>query len=310
MPVGKKSKRAHIDPTVWKNAMDAVRSGMSFREACRRYKISGVNSLRRRFSGHVQVEARPGRQANYLSKSAEQGIVEAVEFRARRGMCCDLAQLRYLVRQVALCVHKDNPSVIPLDFPNSRWTQRFLKRHPSVSMRKAQVFEKDRHDATSEQNVRSYFQNLRECMKRRGYSADCIFNADETGMTPQGRRPPRVICPRGLRANYIRSSDRENVTMMGCCSAGGGSIPPMYVFAGKKRQEQWLEGAVPGSCLAMSESSMIQRPIFKGWLQFFVKETAAVRENGTKPALLLLDGHFAHIHSDFITIAANNNIGT
>jgi hypothetical protein len=112
--------------------------------------------------------------------------------------------------------------------------------------------------------VRFYATNLAKEIAK--YSPDHIFNCDETGITAQGSTSMSVVCPKNTRANVQRSSSRENVTNMACCSASGNTLPPMFIFMGKKRQLQWMDGCLPGSTCAMSESSMINGSIFLHWL--------------------------------------------
>jgi len=297
------------EPT-WQAAINAVQSGMSYREAKHRYGLGSVQALRLRCLGEVAVSAQRGRKPQYLTPGAEAGIVEAIHFRAKRGMCFDMPQLRHLLASVARLLHQDDPSAVPSSFPNQRYAQRFLQRHPSLSLRKAQVLDSKRFTASTVDEVESFYEELARCMAARQYAPECIWNADETGVTPQGRRPPRVICPKGQRANHVRSHDRENISILGCCSAAGTTLPPLYIFAGQNRKLEWLDGTLPGSVLAMTHSSMIQRHVFQAWLEFFVERTMAARDNGAKPTLLLLDGHFSHIDLSIVEYAEKNNIGT
>jgi len=302
-------KTTATDKASWTAAIDSIAQGMSVRTASKRYGIRSMSGLYGRRVGKIALLAQRGRPPQVLTRQAEAGVIEAIRFRALRGMCLDHAQLRHLLRQTALALHHEQPDAVPDTFPNPRWTNRFLKRNPSLSVRKAQIFEQSRHEGSTRTAIDDYYRNLAECMASRKYTPECIFNADETGVTPQGRRAPHVICPKGLRANTIRSEDSENVTIMGCCSASGTTIPPMFIFDGKNRKIQWLDGTVPGSVLAMSASSNIQTHLFACWLAFFVEQTAEDRDHGRKPALLLLDGHFAHLSLGIIQIAESNNIG-
>jgi len=216
----------------WEAAVAAVASGMPYRQAQKRYMLGSIEPLRLRCLGIIPLDARPGRKP-IVSKGAELGIVEAITFRARRGKCFDMSQLQHLVREAALALHRSDTTVVPEAFPDMRWTQRFLKRHAGVSLRKAQHLDEKRYDRSTVPVVEAYYNELAACFLERNYSPDCIFNADETGMNAQGTRPPRVVCPKGMRANTTVSGDRENVSAMGCCSAAGWAMPPMIIFAGK-----------------------------------------------------------------------------
>jgi hypothetical protein len=64
------------------------------------------------------------------------------------------------------------------------------------------------------------------------------LDCDETGMTAQGGGSKTVLCSKGRGANVRRSTDRENVSMMGCINAAGGWIPPMIIYVGTQ-QKMW-----------------------------------------------------------------------
>ena len=73
-------------------------------------------------------------------------------------------------------------------------------------------------------------------------------------------------------------------------NAAGDVLPPMYIFMGKRRQVQWMDGCLPGSTCAMTDSSMINGVVFLNWLRWFKKQMKTDNE-----VLLILDGHFSHI---------------
>ena len=64
--------------STWQAAINAVQSGMSYREAKHRYGLGSVQALRLRCLGEVAVIAQRGRKPQYLTPVAEAGIVEAI----------------------------------------------------------------------------------------------------------------------------------------------------------------------------------------------------------------------------------------
>ena len=57
-----------------------------------------------------------------------------------------------------------------------------------------------------------------------------IFNMDETGM-PLDPNPTSVIGPAGSKhVSYMRSGDKTSITVVACCNASGGVIPPLVIF--------------------------------------------------------------------------------
>jgi len=238
----------------------------------------------------VPIECRRGPQLLYINKEADAGLVEAIHYRASRGMCIGTAEFRELVRQAAL---ETSLKEIPDTFPGIKWIQRWVKRHEGdISYRKGRILDAKRAECSTESTVRYYFTNLKTALNELGIK-NCpqrIWNCDETGVTAQGRCSERVLCPKGKSANIRRSSDRGNVSIMGCCNAAGEFMPPMYIFSGVRRKMQWLEGSPAGSVCAVTESSNINTDLFLIWFKWFITMLPASR-----PQLLVLDGHFAHV---------------
>ncbi|KAG7380200.1 hypothetical protein PHYBOEH_011539 [Phytophthora boehmeriae] len=79
------------------------------------------------------VHAKQGRPPKYMSKEDEQGILDVVAARLSTGFSMEEFELRELVRQCALA---NNPNVSE-DFPNTKYMQRFIKKHkPLASFQK------------------------------------------------------------------------------------------------------------------------------------------------------------------------------
>lgn len=284
-------------PRNWDLAIECVKSGGSLRSAARKYDVSR-ESLRRRVCGDVAPAAKPGRPRAYISAGHEEGVLEVILYRAKLGFCIDKAELRCIVREAALSHRRDTPS----NFPNDKWMQRFILKHKeAIGYRRAQILDSKRAKCSTEEIVRYYYENLRPVLD--GLQPQYIWNCDETGVCPQGRGGARVICPKGLKANTQRSPDRENVSIMGCINAHGDYIPPMFIFAGKRKKSGWLDGAVPGSQCATTESSNINGFVFFHWFKWFVG-----RIGDHRPQVLLLDGHFSHLTQSTLAYARDNQV--
>jgi len=278
------------------DAKAAVRDGMSLRGAARKY-IVPYSTLRRRVQAPRSSGVRSvGRPPKYISPAVNDVILETVHLRARCGMCLSRSELRYIVHDAAKTTGAD----VPDSFPNNKWILRFIRRNPTISLRKAQILSFARQKAAAEDNVREYIMRLATVLTK--YDPGDVYNCDETGVCAQGRTPTRVICPKGMRANVLRSEDRENVSIMACCSAAGVALPPMYIFAGQRRKLEWGQGAVDGATVAMTDSLMIQGPLFLQWFKWFVDQLDGM------PSLLILDGHFSHLGTAILLYARENNV--
>ncbi|KAH7469213.1 MFS-type transporter clz9 [Phytophthora ramorum] len=286
----------------YQHAIDAVDAGMYIREAAERFGVTR-ESLRLRIRGVVPISCRRGPQLVYISDEADAGLVEAIEYRAVRGMCIGTAQFRDLVRQAALTT---SLKPVPDNFPGIKWVQRWTKRHiDTISYRKGQILDAKRAECSNEDTVRFYFNNLTRAIEKLSLADEPsrIWNCDETGMTAQRSGTERVLCPKGRGANVRRSAHRENVSMMGCVNADGGRIPPMFIYAGAQRKLQWLRGAPDGAVSAVTESSNINSGLFVKWLVWFIARLPAAR-----PQLLILDGHFAHVSIAAVKLATDHDV--
>ncbi|KAL4087023.1 hypothetical protein PRIC1_000019 [Phytophthora ramorum] len=97
----------------YQHAIDVVDAGMYIREAAERFGVTR-ESLRLRIHDVVPISCRRGPQLVYISDEADAGLVEAIEYRAVRGMCIRTAQFRDLVRQAALTT---SLKPVPDNFP-------------------------------------------------------------------------------------------------------------------------------------------------------------------------------------------------
>jgi hypothetical protein len=193
---------------------------------------------------------------------------------------------------------------VPDMFPSSKFPTRFVARHKDrLTRKRAQIMDVKRYEMSTEERIRDFHKTLQAM---RGRVPDQIWNCDETGFCPQGRKPPRVICRKGMHANVLRSKDRNNVYGMACVSAAGERLPPMFIFPGKKRQLEWMEGATDGAVCAVSNSSYINGFLFIQWLKFFDEQLT--KRHIPRPALLVLDGHFSHINGVVLEYAVSHSI--
>ncbi|KAF4147701.1 hypothetical protein GN958_ATG03056 [Phytophthora infestans] len=96
----------------------------------------------------------------------------------------------------------------------------------------------------------------------KGLEPSQVWNCDETIFCPQGRKVPRVICAKVIRANIMRSNNRDNVSVMASVSASGDQIPPLLIFPGKYRQPDWMIGSLQDYVCDVIKSSNINGILF------------------------------------------------
>ncbi|POM59291.1 hypothetical protein PHPALM_32003 [Phytophthora palmivora] len=116
-----------------------------------RFQVT-CESLRMRFAGLIPLSCRRESQLVYINEHAEAGLLEAIEFRANKGMCVSTAQFRDLVRQAALAT---SLKPVPDKFPGLKWVQPWVKRHrDAISYRKGQILGAQRAECSNEHAVR------------------------------------------------------------------------------------------------------------------------------------------------------------
>jgi hypothetical protein len=54
--------------------------------------------------------------------------------------------------------------------------------------------------------------------------------------------------------------------IFGCGNAAGNSIPPYFVYPGKKMQSRWMDGSTPGAVGTVSDSGWSNSQIFLDYL--------------------------------------------
>ena len=73
------------------------------------------------------------------------------------------------------------------------WTRGFLDRHKEISLQTPESTSIQRMANFNELTVKMFFENLEQVLRRdRGFSADQIWNVDETGITIV-QRPSKIL---------------------------------------------------------------------------------------------------------------------
>ena len=131
------------------------------------------------------------------------------------------------------------------------------------------------------------------------------------GLNPQGFKSKRVIAERGQKVIVTkRSNSRENVTVVATINAAGEVMPPLIIFRGQRLQEEWIrrDAGVPGATYTVTDSSMMQGPVFLAFFRRFRKHLVDNGKIDGKPHVIVLDGHASHLTLEVIKFAMDNNL--
>ncbi|XP_026326754.1 uncharacterized protein LOC113235308 [Hyposmocoma kahamanoa] len=186
------------------------------------------------------------------------------------------------------------------------WMHGFRNRNRSLTLRKPENTSAARSFAFNKTVVNEFYDNLKSVYERHNFTADRIFNFNESGISTV-LETPKVLAPRSQKQDgQIVSGERgELVTFGGIISATGNTIPPLFVFPRVHFKDYFMEGAPEGSIGATNRTGWINSEIFVQVLRHIQKHTLSSKEN---PILLLCDNHESHISLDAIDYARDNGI--
>lgn len=186
------------------------------------------------------------------------------------------------------------------------WALSFMRRH-NLSLRTPQQTSLGRMMGFNRVQVGIFFNNLREITTKYRFTADRIYNMDETGMSTVPNNVPKVVSATGKKAvGKISSGERgELVTAVCAISAQGSYVPPALIFKRKRQKPELMDGAPCGSKMFISDTGYINSDLFYEWVEHFQVSTKATKEN---PVLLILDNHSSHQSLKTVLYCRENGI--
>ncbi len=111
---------------------------------------------------------------------------------------------------------------------------------------------------------------------------------------------------KGKKRVYVRTTgNRTLISMMGCASASGVSVPPALVYPGKRLNANYLKNAPIGTKAMCTPNGYFTAKAFRSYLDHFAAHS---RPTAASPVLLILDGFSGHIDVDSLEHAKNLNI--
>ena len=114
-------------------------------------------------------------------------------------------------------------------------------------------------------------------------------------------RVPNIVTTKKLKDQILSPERGQNVSVIGCGSAAGISIPPFIIFTGKRMIPELLTGATTGNdgYVSTSGKGYSNTDIFTK----YVKSHFLKYVQGRDPKqyiILIYDGHRIHISSGLI----------
>ncbi|XP_012555022.1 uncharacterized protein LOC105843781 [Hydra vulgaris] len=155
-------------------------------------------------------------------------------------------------------------------------------------------------------NVNTFFKNLDSVQKRYKFSADCIYNIDETALTTV-HKPVKVVVGKGVKqVGQVTSAERGTlVTMIGCINALGNFIPPFLIFPRVHFRSHIFKGAPTGTKGEANPTGWINTEIFLKWFDHFVQYRHPSQHH---LLLLIMDNHKSHISIELMDKAKESYV--
>lgn len=320
----KKRTKPEVSEEVIEKAMEAVRNGTSLRAAADLYgmdfsalfyrlkKSKAINSLvdeTRRCTTNTKC---------YSSKYTSQQIfnVEQETLLCEYIIKCSVLNygLTYRqIRQLAFDYAKRLNLKIPSSWDKNKisgidWVKGFMKRHPQLTLRKPENTSFARATAFNKANVAEFFDNYERALNSGAFTAEHIYNLDETGVLTVVQAP-NVVAKLGARqVGQAVSGERGSmITMCMIINALGNTVPPVFIFPRARFHDSMLFGAPTGSLgLAnSSKSGYMIGPLFLEVLKHIKKHTRCSVDN---KILLVMDNHESHCTLDAVLFAKDNGI--
>ena len=278
------------------NAVKAVRQGTSVRRAAELFNVP-KSTLSDKVLGKVPMRARSG-PPSYLTIEEEEELTSFLLELAKIGYALTRKEVIAIVQRV---VDSKNISAIV----SNGWWERYVNRHPQITLRVAVPFSMARAMASDRDVIDRYFDMLEDCLKSNEIynKPSCIFNCDESGI-PLNPKSLKVIDKVGsTNPSYLSGGCKAQITVLACTCASGYAIPPLVIFDRMTLNEALTRGEVPGTIYGLSHNGWITREIFNRWFEHFLRSVPSVR-----PILLLLDGHSSHYCPETIRMAAEQQV--
>lgn len=291
----------------------------------------GYRSVARRFhvdAGTLRYNVRLVKSGKRRRKVKQSKTLTEIELLALALWILLLARLRFpATKRLILLKAQEIAATVPgrsfkQGLPSDQWWFDFKARFPQIRMRKVRALDKARTDASTRDVLNTFYSDLRWLIDTYGFTAERIWNFDETGLESLGGRS--LVAVGDGDAGAVLHSSSSHISLLACVNAAGTArMPPTFLFTGKEGRTP-RQDLLPNSpsgwmymqtgeramlmathCCLLAESGYITMTSFMLWLEAFI---SATRPTAAHPVLLILDNHSSRFNSDMLKAAMDRHV--
>ncbi len=150
------------------------------------------------------------------------------------------------------------------------WVKNFLRRHPSLEIKRPDRLDKQRKLASTVKTLDHHltlFENIKKDLK---ILPEHMWNIDKKGFLLEAANKVKVICKRSRGAPILQvDGGREFVTVLEAVSAMGRSIGPYFIWKGKHHTVgRYIPGVgEPDTRFACSSNGWTSYELAQEWLE-------------------------------------------
>lgn len=278
-------------------AINAVKEKrMGAREAAKHYEVPRTTLQDRLTQKSKNLLGRP----TVLTAEEESIIVERLLIMGRWGFPLNRHDLAHLIKAYLDRVGRSTRFTDNLPGPD--FTKGFLKRHPQLTVRVANLIKRSRA-AVSHQDVHDFFDRYETVVAN--IPPQNLWNYDETNMR-DNPGAQQAIFQKGVKyAEQVRDHSKSSISMMFCYNALGGSVPPFFLYKGQNVYPSWCTGGPKGSVYMSSPSGWFDTFTFEEW---FHKSFLPVARRQPGKKMILGDNLASHLSVEVINTCRRENI--
>ncbi|XP_015181519.1 PREDICTED: uncharacterized protein LOC107069070 [Polistes dominula] len=191
------------------SAKAAIEEGMSKRKAAKQFNIP-FTTLRDRLKNENMSNPRLGRKPIFTPQQ-ENDIAEQVKLLGSLYYGLSVTDLRKHVYKYAVLNNIKNNFDRSSRTAGLDWVHGFMRRNPSVSVRKAEVTSLNRVSAFNKKEITHFYDKLGELIEKHKFLPNNIYNANETGIT-KVTDPGKVLAKKDKKeSDLLQVANKEAI---------------------------------------------------------------------------------------------------